>query len=549
MTPSSLAIRFEPDGYILDGPKLMGRQSAGNAFLRAAVAGREAQATLFAETPLRASAELFRELVTAIDPAAKTGWMRPNRFDLLGKVGTLYLPGPGLAEAAQLRLRAGVAAYSITGVTHTTASHRAMDSITQLLSGPVMPWDALICTSAAVAKTVRLLLAAEADYLKWRLGAERITLPQLPVIPLGVHCDDFVFTADERERARREFGLRPDQVVVLFVGRLSFHAKAHPYPMYVGLEAAAARTGRPIALVQCGTFPNQAIEDAFRDGARRFCPGCAAVFADGAKPEERRRAWASADIFLSLSDNIQETFGLTPIEGMAAGLPVLATDWNGYKDTVRDGLDGFRVPTWLPPATLGESMSLAYEAGVRSYDQICHLTSRLTSVDMGVLVDRLTDLVNGPDLRRRLGEAGRARARSTFDWSVIFAQYQALWRDLAGRRATEAAALAAGAPEGAPARMNPFRAFNHYATHELSGDTLVERADGSIPWRDLVRHPLFSLHAGDLPGAEVFDAVLHAVQLRERTLQQLVNEVAASFAVVATAVSFLGKMGVVRLVR
>lgn len=36
---STAAIFFEPDGYILSGPKLMGRQAAGNAFLRAAVAG------------------------------------------------------------------------------------------------------------------------------------------------------------------------------------------------------------------------------------------------------------------------------------------------------------------------------------------------------------------------------------------------------------------------------------------------------------------------------------------------------------------------------
>jgi hypothetical protein len=30
-------IMFEPDGYVLDGPKLMGRQSAGHGFLRAAI--------------------------------------------------------------------------------------------------------------------------------------------------------------------------------------------------------------------------------------------------------------------------------------------------------------------------------------------------------------------------------------------------------------------------------------------------------------------------------------------------------------------------------
>jgi hypothetical protein len=36
-------ILFEPDGYVLSGEKLMGRQAAGNAFLRAAVARRQGQ--------------------------------------------------------------------------------------------------------------------------------------------------------------------------------------------------------------------------------------------------------------------------------------------------------------------------------------------------------------------------------------------------------------------------------------------------------------------------------------------------------------------------
>ena len=31
------ALLFEPDGYVLDGRKLMGQQSVGNSFLRAAI--------------------------------------------------------------------------------------------------------------------------------------------------------------------------------------------------------------------------------------------------------------------------------------------------------------------------------------------------------------------------------------------------------------------------------------------------------------------------------------------------------------------------------
>ena len=164
-----------------------------------------------------------------------------------------------------------------------------------------------------------------------------------------MHCDDFAFAPHERDAARAALGIAADEVVALFVGRVSYHAKAHPHAMYAGLQAAAQRTGRKLVLIQCGWFANEHIKQAFGDGAARTCPEVRALFTDGKDPNRRRQSWAAADLFVSLSDNIQETFGLAPIEAMAAGLPVVVTDWNGYKDTVRDGLDGFRIPTWMLP--------------------------------------------------------------------------------------------------------------------------------------------------------------------------------------------------------
>ena len=48
--------------------------------------------------------------------------------------------------------------------------------------------------------------------------------------------------------------------------------------------------------------------------------------------------YGMADVFVSPSDNIQETFGLSVIEAMASGLPVIVSDWDGYRDTVVDGV-------------------------------------------------------------------------------------------------------------------------------------------------------------------------------------------------------------------
>jgi hypothetical protein len=89
---------------------------------------------------------------------------------------------------------------------------------------------------------------------------------------------------------------------------------------------------------------------------------------DGRLPDVKAGIWSAADVFTLLIDNVQETFGLAPVEAMAAGLPVVVTDWDGFKDTVRDGIDGFRVPTALPQPPLGLDLALGYEAGQTSYD-------------------------------------------------------------------------------------------------------------------------------------------------------------------------------------
>jgi glycosyltransferase involved in cell wall biosynthesis len=543
------AILFEPDGYRMDGQRLMGRQAAGNGFLRAVVKAAGGQPVV-GYTPRKASAEAFARTVQEIDPAAKAQWLSPARPDLLAQLGHLYLPGPGLGELARQRLRAGPAAWSLTGITHTTASHAAMDAIVDLLAAPVMPWDALICTSNAVLGTVKTVLQAQAEFLRWRFGKEaKFTLPQLPVIPLGVHCEDFAFTPQDRKEAREALGIAEDEVVALFVGRLSFHAKAHPHAMYLGLQAAAKRTGKKLVLVQCGWFANEAIERAFKEGAAATCPDVRCLYTDGRDAAQRARSWACADLFISLSDNIQETFGLTPIEAMAAGLPVVVTDWDGYKDTVRDGVDGFRIPTWAPPAepTAWGGLAWRYEAGLIDYDQYCGYSAAGISVDLQVFTERMAQLCADGTLRRRLGEAGKARAAAAFAWPVVLERYRALWAELA--RAREAAKPRLAFGRAWAGRLEPAQAFAGYATHSLGPQTharLVPGASDPAAYEAQLRSGLFGYLAGSLPAPAAVGAAWPALA-QGCPANALVGALGKDLASVLHALAGLAKMGLVRL--
>lgn len=519
--PSALpAILFEPDGYVLDGPKLMGRQAAGNGFLRAAIHAAEQSvhkggpSGLLAYTPHSASAQAFSTLVSRQAPSVKPSWIPADRLDLLTNQGVLYVPGPGIGESARLRLRAGPAAWSISGVTHTLCSHTAMDAITDLLAAPVMPWDALICTSSVAKQAVSTLFELQAQYFAWRFGVKQFSIPQLPVIPFGVHTQDFGFDETDKQRARVSVHAQADEVVALFAGRLSFHAKAHPYPMLLALQTAAQRTGQKVHLLLCGQFPNDAVKEAFLSSASRYAPSIRTQWVDGKSFEAYRNAWAASDLFISLSDNLQETFGITPIEAMSSGLPVLVSDWDGYKDTVVDGETGFRIPTWMPPPDLGSALAAAFEAGSINYDRYIGLACLDVSLDHRQLVDRLADLLASPARRAEMGAAGRRRVQTLYDWQVVMQQHMMLWQsldDLRQQAIKDQHPALKQAPSCDPARQDPYRIFGGFPTQRIRGETIARSLPGDrpiTPWQNLLNDKLFQFATSALPKTQQVDAIL-----------------------------------------
>jgi phosphatidylinositol alpha-mannosyltransferase len=92
---------------------------------------------------------------------------------------------------------------------------------------------------------------------------------------------------------------------------------------------------------------------------------------------------AASDVFVAPATG-QESFGYVLVEAMAAGLPVVASDIAGYREVVRDGVDGLLVPPSDPVA----------------------------------LAAALRTVLDDADLARRLGEGGRLRA-GEFSWDRV----------------------------------------------------------------------------------------------------------------------------------
>lgn len=551
------AIHFHPEGYDTNRGNLMGRHAAGSgfieAFFRAAAArGERAACVAAAESSFKAF-ELYR--TETAQGGAASAWISPPGFADLARVGCLYRPDPLLGRDAFLRRRFRQRAYSLTGVTHTISSASAMDGLTGLVTAPMQPWDAVICTSHAVKTALTRLTDGYAAYLNEMHGGTAALKCQLPVIPLGVPLNAFLPVSamqSERKALRSELGIDDDAVAALFIGRLSYHAKAHPTPMFIALQKAAERTGKTVCLILAGWFANESIEAAFRAAAAALAPAVKLIVVDGRQGRMRREIWYASDLFISLADNIQETFGLTPIEAMAAGLPCLVSDWDGYRETVRDGIDGYRVPTLAPPAGFDDAIAISFDAGSIDYDRFIGEACLRVVVDVEATAGACTRLVGDAALRRRMGEAGRQRAEQVFSWDRIMERYRALWAELALIRqsAPEHAPPSSGQPN--PLRPDPFDMFSGYATSQIDGQTLVSLDPGGDMDRIrlLAGQPVNTFgRSGMLNGGELA-GLIDSLAPGPQTLQSLLaQQQPARRIIVARTIIWLAKMGVLRLSR
>jgi len=220
--------------------------------------------------------------------------------------------------------------------------------------------------------------------------AERAAGRPLPStnVPPGVDVERFrPLTDAQRRDVRGRFGLPPDALVVLGLSRL---VPRKGFDVLLRAAGRVAANGHPDFVV--------AIAGGGRDRGRleRIADDthAPARFLGRVEDDDLPDVYGAADVFAMLCRNRwlgleQEGFGIVFLEAAATGVPQLAGDSGGAAEAVQDGTTGLVID---PPD------------------------------DVDAVARALTRLLDDDDLRRRMGQAARARTVENFSTDVLAAR-------------------------------------------------------------------------------------------------------------------------------
>lgn len=420
--------------------------------------------------------------------------------------------------------------FPITGVTHSLDDPALYGKFLHLLLARPQPYDAIICSSQCAANLLQKTFAGLRENLKQAYGADLPEPPQLVRIPLGVA--DREFEPGAKAEARARLGIPRDRFLLLHLARFSPRRKMDLAPF---LEALAGLKARPVSaeplpdwqLILAGAGKKADLE-LVQSMIARFGLEREVTTAANVSEERKRLLLQAADVFCSLVDNHQETFGLTLLEAMAHGLPIIASDFDGYKELVSHGQTGFLIPTY------GSSCAEPWQsmAGLLAPSMLRFYRAQKVSFDLDAFCAAVTVLARRPHLRQAMAMRAKIRAEA-YRWSAILGDYQQLWSDLA-----KAARASATNRPGRPAAPVPLvtpsidREFSHFPTGVirnasvlgLSGHALrlpqpfqsVRYEDTAILLRDdCLQAMLAAFRGGDLTVAKIRDRIATEFQLNE----------------------------------
>lgn len=357
--------------------------------------------------------------------------------------------------------------YPIVAFLHSLHVTTFISGLMQdLLSKGYYKGDLFISPSQCGKVVLEKSFDAASEQIERRTGEKLLFPGDIEVIPYGM--DLSIYEKQNKIACRQALALPRDRRIILSVGRFAKHQKFDLLPVVIALQLMVEQGCKPY-LVLLGSFQEKKSIIDLEHAIEQLNLTEYVKIILNASVEEKKLYYSAADVFVSPSDNVQETYGLTMIEAMAAGLPVVASAWDGYREIVEHEKTGFLVPVTWGKIPNERVLSLMIAEGFLGYTH--RDLNETVAIDVIELARYLKLLIDNPELSRKMGHAGRKRAEQNYE---IRKQSEKLAEVLLDRieRFSEPKALV-------PVEQTLFfddmtRRFAHFSERTLGDNMLIE---------------------------------------------------------------------------
>jgi len=246
-----------------------------------------------------------------------------------------------------------------------------------------------------LARANRIIAATQAEETQLRF-LYRNGKNNIAIIPPGVDVGHFYPIAPDE--AKQFIGLKPEDRMVLFVGRIE-PLKGVDTLIRAMSCIRSVDAARPVHLAIIGGDPDASPREMSAEMARLqklcddLCMGGMVVFLGKRGQDTLPYYYSAAEVLVMPS--LYESFGMVALEAMACGAPVIASQVGGLAYLVRDGETGFTIPDNDPDA----------------------------------LCEKLTLLLGNPNLRSTMGLRAVTHAQD-YAWERIAAQIVNVYQEL-----------------------------------------------------------------------------------------------------------------------
>ena len=361
--------------------------------------------------------------------------------------------------------------FPITSVTHSISYPRHAISMFYQMLNSAMPYDAIICTSDCGKKALEKMFNQLSAQFKDSMGVNLKYNGQLVQIPLGV--DITLHKPGNKIKARESLNILDDDFVFLSLGRFSQYDKMDLFPLVNCFKEFCihkSSNNTNYKLILAGGSGNLDYAEMVKNYATSLDIAEKITILKDINDDEKTALYDCADVFISLSDNIQETFGLTILESMAHGLPVIASGIDGYNELVENGKTGILVPTIWADVMNGDIGAISPIA----YEWQWHLQiAQSIAPDPQALIQAMIDLSDNEKLRKQMSINGLKRIDENYSWDKIIKQYYNLWNELKTASSKIDVSKYTNCDKD-PFNWDFYDIFNHYTTYNLDSNWSAE---------------------------------------------------------------------------